>query len=77
MIKSVIYDKDSRQGATVNSAGGLHVAVQSAPPLEQQKVRPFRQLLTDDGLKTGSGDMRVNGSVTPIRFLGICKYRSR
>ena len=40
----------------------------SYPPLKPQKVRPFRQYLTDDGLTTGSTDMSVNGSVTNVDF---------
>jgi len=39
------------------------------PPLMKQKTRPFRQFMTDDGLSTGSNDMRVAGSAgTPIQF---------
>ena len=40
----------------------------SYPPLKPQKVRPFRQYLTDDGLSTGSNDMGVDGSVTNADF---------
>lgn len=38
------------------------------PPLMPQKVKVFRQHLTDDGLSTGSEDMLVDGSVTPVEF---------
>lgn len=40
----------------------------SYPPLTQQKVHPFRQYLTDDGLSSGSNDMGVDGSVTNVDF---------
>ena len=33
-----------------------------------QLVIPFRQFLTDDGTSSGSNDMQVNGSSTPVEF---------
>lgn len=38
------------------------------PPLVQQKVEPFRQYLTDDGLANGTNNMAVDGSVTNIDY---------
>ncbi len=38
------------------------------PPLTEQKVQPFRQYLTDDGLSTGSNDMGIDGSSTNVEF---------
>lgn len=38
------------------------------PPLTTQKVQPFRQYLTDDGLAGGTNDMGVDGSSTPINY---------
>jgi len=38
------------------------------PPLVEQKVLPFRQYLTVDGLSTGSNDMGVDGSVTNVDY---------
>jgi hypothetical protein len=38
------------------------------PPFTEQKVHPFRQYLTSDGLSTGSNDMGVDGSVTNVDF---------
>jgi len=38
------------------------------PPLAIQKVRPFRQYLTDDGLSSGSNELTVDGSVTNVDF---------
>lgn len=38
------------------------------PPLMPQRIRPFVQFLTDDGLSTGSQDMLVDGSSTAVDF---------
>jgi hypothetical protein len=38
------------------------------PPMEEQRIIPFRQYLTLDGTAGGTNDMRVNGSVTPVDF---------
>ncbi len=39
-----------------------------SPPLLPQKVKVFRQYMTDDGTATGTSDMDVNGSVTPVEY---------
>ena len=47
----------------------LLVSPYTCPPLIPQKNRIFRQYMTDDGLVTGSEDMRVNAALaTPIQF---------
>jgi len=38
------------------------------PPLTVQKVKPFRQYLTDDGLAAGTNDMGIDGSVTNVDY---------
>jgi len=38
------------------------------PPFLPQKIRPFRQYMTVDGLSSGSKDMGVDGSVTNVEF---------
>jgi len=38
------------------------------PPLAEQKVIPFRQYLTDDGLSGGTKDMGVDGSVNVVDY---------
>jgi len=44
------------------------VIVSTAPPLDPQKVRPFRRYMTADGLSSGSNDMGIDGSVTNVDF---------
>lgn len=47
----------------------LLVSTLPYPPLTQQKVVPFRQYLTVNGLSTGSNDMRVVGTLSaPVLF---------
>jgi len=53
----------------VAESGAMSVVERPFPPFDvNQNVRPFRQFLTDDGLSTGSEDMLVDGSVTPVDF---------
>jgi len=53
----------------INGEGELAVVIHQHPPLDEQiTALPFRQYFTDDGVKTGSNAMRVNGSVTPVDF---------
>lgn len=54
--------------AVISTDGELRVIAPSYPPLTEQKVRPFRQYLTDDGLANGSNDMGVDGSVNNVDF---------
>jgi hypothetical protein len=46
----------------------LLVMNSSYPSIQQQKIRPFRQYMTVDGTPSGSFDMGVDGSVTPVEF---------
>ena len=38
------------------------------PPLVPQRIQPFRQFFTADGLTTGSNDLAVDGSSTNVEF---------
>lgn len=69
-----IHIKDgggSRRSALVLDDQSLYVTPNNnvpAPGVESQKIIIFRQYFTDDGTKTGSNDMRVNGSTTNVDF---------
>lgn len=57
-----------RRAAGVSEDQELCVIGAPHPPFSAQKVEPFRQYLTDDGLSSGSSDMAVDGSATNIDF---------
>jgi hypothetical protein len=58
-----------RTEARVSESGAVSVVERPFPPFGvQQNVRPFREFMTDDGTATGSSDMLVDGSVTPVPF---------
>ena len=69
---SLSFDiKDGKGGkakAAVTENNELVVIQAPYPPFSPQKVRPFRQYMTIDGLATGSKDMGVDGSVTNVEF---------
>ena len=46
----------------------LSVSDCGAPPFGKQKTIIFSQMFTDDGLKTGSNDLGIDGSVNPVEF---------
>ena len=52
----------------VTDDGCVSVVDCGAPPLKTQQVKIFSQFLTDDGLVTGSNDMGIDGSATPVEF---------
>lgn len=55
--------------AGVTAENTLCVQSTGLPPLEPiSSGRVFKQFLTDDGLTTGSNDMQVDGSTTPVEF---------
>ena len=61
----------SQRSALVLNDQSLYVTPNSnvpAPGIEQQKTIIFRQYFTDDGTKTGSNDLRVDGSTTNVDF---------
>jgi hypothetical protein len=54
---------------TFDAEGRLETTVSGIPPIQVADKRLiFSQFLTDDGTNTGSNDMRVNGSITPVDF---------
>ncbi len=70
MIKAkIIGSGPERTEVDVEKSGAMSVVERPFPPFGvMQNVRPFRQFLTDDGTPTGSEDMLVDGSVTPVDF---------
>ena len=70
MIRSkIIGSGPERTEVDVEKSGAMSVVERPFPPFGvMQNVRPFRQFLTDDGTATGSEDMLVDGSVTPVDF---------
>ena len=68
MIKSTITDPKTGIKASVDDQRGLIVSLAGCPPLIPQKSKIFRQYLTADGTPSGSNDMLVNGSSTPVEF---------
>jgi len=70
LIKTkLIGSGPERTEASVEKSGAVSVVERPFPPFGvQQNVRPFRQFMTDDGTVTGSEDMLVDGSVTPVDF---------
>lgn len=52
----------------VTPENSLLVTSDGIPPFEPQHINIFRQYLTNDGTKTGSNDMLVNGSVNAQDF---------
>lgn len=61
-------DPYNYQGVSVTKDKEQLVIASSYPALLPQKVRPFRQYFTNDGLAAGSNDMGVDGSVTNSEF---------
>lgn len=57
-----------KKAAGVTKDNELCTILAPYPALVQQKVRPFRQYLTDDGTAQGSNAMGVNGSTTNVDF---------
>jgi len=70
LIKTkLIGSGPERTEAAVEKSGAVSVVERPFPPFGvQQNVRPFRQFMTVDGTATGSEDMLVDGSVTPVDF---------
>jgi len=69
MIKTQIIDTKTGNTAHINGEGEISVVVHPHPPIDEEiHARPFRQYFTDDGTSTGSEDLRVDGSSTPVEF---------
>lgn len=69
MFNTRIWDgKGEKNAAGVTQDQELSVISAPYPPLSIQKVQPFRQYLTVDGLENGTNDMSVDGSITPVDY---------
>jgi hypothetical protein len=69
VLKTVITNSvGNKSSAKVNGDNALYTIDIPYPPLEVQKVKPFRQYLTDDGTASGSNDLGIDGSVTNVCF---------
>jgi hypothetical protein len=69
MIKSTIVGAGGEELASVNKEGTLNVVVHPHPPIgETLTAQPFRQFFTDNGITSGSNDMRVNGGAAATDF---------
>ena len=67
-LKSLLVDAITKVAAEVTNDCELSVIGASYPPLSPQKVSPFRQYLTDDGLVGGTNDMGVDGSTNNVDY---------
>ena len=69
MFNFLLWDgKGKKNAAAVTDDQEVCTINAPYPPFTQQKVRPFRQYLTDDGLADGTNDMGVDGSVTNVDY---------
>jgi len=66
-VKNFITDPSTGNQAIVQD-DSLTIVSFPCPPLMRQKNEIFRQYFTDDGTSTGSNDMLVDGSGTPVIF---------
>ena len=69
MFSFKLFDgKGKGRAAAVSEDQELSVINSAYPPLAPQKVQPFRQYFTTDGLAAGTNDMGVDGSVTNVDY---------
>jgi len=69
MFSFKLFDgKGNGRAAAVSEDQELSVINAPYPPLMPQKVQPFRQYFTTDGLAAGINDMGVDGSVTNVDY---------
>jgi hypothetical protein len=53
----------------VNGEGEIGVVMHTHPPIDESvEAYPFSQWFTDSGRSTGSNDLKVDGSTTPVSF---------
>lgn len=64
----IIDGGGTRRKAIVDDTLALCVRMYPEPPIQAQKLKPFRQYLTTDGTASGSNDMGVDGSSTNVDF---------
>ena len=68
MIKLYLGDGGGTKQSVYVKDNALLVTQVGHPPFIQQKKKIFRQYLTIDGTATGSNDMGIDGSSTPVKF---------
>jgi hypothetical protein len=69
MINTTIKDSSTGNAVKIGEEGELEVVVHPHPPMgESIFPLPFSQFFTDNGLVTGSSDMRVDGSTNFVDF---------
>ena len=71
MLPVKLVGKDNNSVQTIDQSGASLNIIKPIPPFKpDQRMRVFRQHLTDDGLPTDgtNQDMRVNGSSTNVDF---------
>lgn len=70
MIKSQLVGNTGGNTARIDKEGTLHTVIHPHPPKGNVlEALPFRQYFTDNGVSSGSNDMRANGSLTaPVEF---------
>lgn len=65
----LVSAQNPQNGLKINGEGEIAVTIHQHPPLEEAvEAFPFAQWFTDDGLSSGTNDLRVDGSTTPQRF---------
>lgn len=67
---NIVDGKGTGNRSAVDDLGAVRVNDTRLPPFDyENKIRPFRQYLTNDGTNSGSFDMRVTGTAAaPIDF---------
>jgi len=70
MIKTqIVSSQNPQNGLKINGEGEIAVTIHRHPPVaETVEAYPFAQWFTDNGLATGSNDLRVDGSTAPQQF---------
>jgi len=70
MFNGKLFDGwGSKTPLKIDKYGNANTVVHPHPPVEDEiSVLPFRQYCTDNGMSTGSNDMIVDGSSTPVPF---------
>lgn len=68
MVLPVVITNGKGVESAVTDDKELLTSVSTYPAKREQKVKPFRQYLTDDGLAAGTNDMGVDGSSTNVGY---------
>lgn len=67
-VKFELTDESRKKTAAITNEKEVCVIGASYPPFTTQKVQPYRQFLTDDGLAAGTNDMGVDGGTTNVDY---------